>query len=379
MAVAIAPPDRATLLAPLLPALPAAAASTQPAFQLLPLLSPILRQRVQLLSISSTEPWLRLLCYDTSKAAKLADIARRPALEPHPVSGEVEVDWEYDSETRYRRLDEETLQALVALPDLGIAFQLVYCVNDKEGGGDGWRIGEVTVAEKPCPFSQFGGAASIAEAESKHKDKDTKSSDTLRVNGAVAKSTQDDNDDDDDYWARYDATPARTPANNRSPALNTSSGAGAPSQQSSGLRSAAEDDYFAQYDDVQPVMDNHDPDEEAQAAQLDLPLGFQQKNSTVSRHESERVGIQQGLSNAEIALQHPRPDSSASSNGSHTVAKLEETAGRQEQNEYGVKQHVSRSIRSLYMLSKASGIDKEEFERLVKMELDLLSMMDEGE
>lgn len=374
MAAVISPPDRENLLAPLLPALPAAAASTQPALQVLPLLSPILRQRVQLLSVSSKEPWLRLLCYDTSKSAKLAEIAQGPSLEPHPVSGEVEVDWGYDSETRYRRVDEETLQALVALPEVGLAFQLVYCVNDKEGGGDGWRIGEVTVAEKPSPFLQFGGASSIAEAERQHKD--SKSKDTLKVNGASApKSTQED-EDDDDYWARYDATPARTPANNRSPAPNTGA---ATSQQPSNFQTGAEDDYFAQYDDVQPAMDNHDPDEEEQVAQLMPPLGAHAHQNVTAAHVNEQSAIQQGVSNAEIALQHPRPESSASSNGSHTVAKLEETARQQAQSEFGVKQHVSRSIRSLYMLSKASGIDREEFERLVKTELDLLAMMDEGE
>jgi hypothetical protein len=379
MAMVISPPDQATLLAPILPALPAAAVSKEPALQVLPLLSPILRQRVQLLSGSSTEPWLRLLCYDTSKATKLAEIARGHSLEPHPVSGEVEVDWGYDSETRYRRLDSETLQALVALPDLGLAFQLIYCVNDQEGGGDGWRIGEVTVAEKPSPFSQFGGASSIAEAERQYKEKSGRDKDnTLKVHGTTAKPAQEDEDDDDlDYWARYDATPARTPANNRSPAPNTGS---AVSQQPSGPKSTtAEDDYFAQYDDVQPAMDNHDPDEEAQAAQLMPPLGFQQSPGATVAEVNENGSIQKGVSNAEIALQHPRPDSSASSSGSHTVAKLEETAGKQEQNEFGVKQHVSRSIRSLYMLSKASGIDRDEFERLVKTELDLLGMMDDGE
>ncbi|KHN99864.1 uncharacterized protein MAM_01788 [Metarhizium album ARSEF 1941] len=379
----VSPPDQASLLSAVLPALPAAAASTQPALQVLPLLSPILRQRVQLLSASSTEPWLRLLCYDAAKAAKLADIARGPTLEPHPVSGEVEVDWGYDSETRYRRLDQETLQALVALPELGLAFNLVYCVNDKEGGGDGWRIGEVTVADKPTPFSQFGGASTIAEAERQFNDKEakeTKARDTLRVNGATAKSTPagDVDDDDDDYWARYDATPARTPASHRSPAPNTGSATLSHHRQPDALRSVAEDDYFAQYDGVQPAMDNHDPDEEAQAARLTGSPGCFQQNPAPA-WVNGNGGIQHGLSNAEIGLQQPRPESSASSNGSLTVAKLEETAGRQEKNEFGVKQHVSRSIRSLYMLSKASGIDRDEFERLVKTELDLLGMMDEGE
>ncbi|KAK2592855.1 hypothetical protein QQS21_009458 [Conoideocrella luteorostrata] len=385
MAVVISPPDQAGLLAPILPALPAAAASTQPAIQVLPLLSPILRQRVQLLSTSSTEPWLRLLCYDTCKAAKLADIARGPTLEPHPVSGEVEVDWGYDAETRYRRLDQETLQALVALPELGLAFQLVYCVNDKEGGGDGWRIGEVTVAEKPSPFSHFGGASTITEAERQYTDVEG-SKDSLKGNTPKATTTsssqEEENDEDDDYWARYDATPARTPAQNRSPAPAPGNASVPNSQPSGTFRStSAEEEYFAQYDHVQPAMDNHDPDEEAQAADIMPPLGYGQTASAphIKEHANEVGAIRAGVSNAEIALQHPRPDSSASSNGSNAVAKLEESAGKQEQNEFGVKQHVSRSIRSLYMLSKASGIDRDEFDRLVKTELDLLGMMDEGE
>ncbi len=76
---------------------------------------------------------------------------------------------------------------------------------------------------------------------------------------------------------------------------------------------------------------------------------------------------------------HPRPASASShsSNVSLTVAKLEESAEKQEQSEFGVKQHVSRSIKSLFLLSRASGIDREEFERMVKTELDLLGMMED--
>ena len=386
MAVAISPPDHTSLLAPLLPALPAAAASTHPATKVLPLLSPILRQRVQLLSTASSEPWLRLLCYDTAKAARLAEIARGPGLEPHPVSGEVEVDWGYDAETRYRRLDAETLQALVALSELGLAFQLVYCVNDQEGGGDGWRVGEVTVADRPSPFSQFGGVSSIAEAERQFKEGQTAKAtvQATGVNGADrAAAAAADDDDDDDYWGRYDATPARTPAEKRSPAPGRSAGP----QAVNPYRSAsAEDEYFAQYDQVQPAMDNHDPDEEAQQAHMMPPLGLGQPSNTLAQprpSEAQRSGLlgqpdaAGGLPPAASEIVHPRPESSASSNGSHTVARLEETAGKQEQNEFGVKQHVSRSIRSLYTLARASGIDREEFQRLVKTELDLLGMMED--
>ncbi|KND89473.1 hypothetical protein TOPH_05856 [Tolypocladium ophioglossoides CBS 100239] len=380
----IAPPDHASLLTPLLPALPAAAASTHPATKVLPLLSPILRQRVQLLSESSSGPWLRLLCYDAGKAVKLAEIARGPGLEPHPVSGEVEVDWGYDAETRYRRLDAETLQALVALSGLGVAFQLVYCVNDQEGGGDGWRVGEVTVADQPSPFSRFGGVSTIAEAERQFKEAQPGKA-TVQVNGTnrVDRSGDDGDDDDDDYWGRYDATPARTPAEKRSPAPGASSAS--QSAIPSGPASA-EDEYFAQYDQVQPAMDNHDPDEEAQQAHLMPPLGLGQHSTTLAQPQPSEVQRSGLLGRPDAAsssppdasdIAHPRPESSASSNGSHTVARLEETAGKQEQNEFGVKQHVSRSIRSLYMLSRASGIDRDEFERLVKTELDLLGMMED--
>ncbi|KZZ96019.1 hypothetical protein AAL_04315 [Moelleriella libera RCEF 2490] len=387
MAVVISPPDQAGLLAPILPALPAAAASTQPASQLLPLLSPVLRQRVRAFADSSTEPWLRLLCWDAAKATRLAEIARGPSLEPHPVSGEVEIDWGYDAETRYKRLDEETLQALVVLSDLGLAFKLEYCVNDSEGGGDGWRIGEVTLAEQPSPFSTFSGVSTIAEAERQFRLERSNKNTATNKSGPFTESIEereDGNDEDDDYWARYDATPARTPAQNRSPA---------PVVPSPGVRvsdqpprsPSIEDEYFSQYDDVQPAMDNHDPDEEAQATEL---LGRHAMSSSATaasafvpmgEHSNQLGAIRPDASNAEIALQHPRPESSASSNGSKTVAKLEETAGKQAQSEFGVKQHVSRSIRSLYMLSRTSGIDREEFERLVKTELDLLGMMDEGE
>lgn len=389
MAARTSPPDTAQLLAPFLPALPAATISTQPAISILPLLSPILRQRVKILSSSSTEPWLRLLCYDTAKAPKLAEIAQSGSLEPHPVSGEVEVDWDYDAEIRYRRVDKETLQALVALENLGLAFQLVYCVGDQEGGGDGWRVGEVTVADKPSPFSQFGGVSNIAEAERQFEETKAKKAAPQPKASQTLQVPDEDEDDDDDYWARYDATPARTPSIKRSPAPPSM-----PTSQVGDFRtSSAEDAYFAQYDSVQPAMDNHDPDEEEAVAQLEPPLGLGHVAKQDSADHSEVNETQGTWTMAELDktessstrddderhanLIHPRPASSASSNGSHTVAKLEATADRQGQNEFGVKQHVSRSIRSLYLLARSSGIDREEFERMVHTELDILGMVED--
>ena len=393
MTSTITSPDLRGILTPLLPSLPAAALSTQPAPAILPLLSPILRQRVQLLSSASTEPWLRLLSYDKVKDARLAEVARSDRLEPHPVSGEVEIDYDYDVQTQYRRLDEETLQALVVLEDFELFFRLVYCINDEAGGGDGWRVGEISVPDKSNPFESFAGYSSIEAAEYSfrqhgadfHKPKPQPA--TPAVVYQPVDDKQEEDDDDDDYWARYDATPARSPAPQS-----------AQQNMAATHRSAAEEDdaYFSQYDNVQPAMDYHDPNE-AQAAQeitgsAPPPLGLQHPVGSATRAVEDgedanetngawtlapSPGRSQEEEERTASLAHPRPESSASSKGSNTVLKLEEQAGRQESSEFGVKQHVSRSIRSLFMLSRAAGIDREEFERMVKTELDVLGMVED--
>jgi hypothetical protein len=362
---------------------------------------------VKLFSAGSTEGWLKLLCYDTAKAAQLAELVQSGSLEPHPVSGEVEVDWDYDAQTRYRRLDRETLQALTVLSDLGLAFQLVYCVNDAEGGGDGWRVGELAVADKAAPFSQFSNATTIAEAEAKFQEPRTSDPAVTSSNGSTT-SGEDamDDDEDDGYWDRYDATPARTPAPQTSAGASTASTAHLSSYNTSTAMDNDDDDYYAQYDSVQPAMDNHDPDEEAMMrSHAQPPLGLSHSSNIVENivepvsvtdvdetngswafaeadsngNKSSGDQSQSGLfpSAKDFALLHPRPESSASSNGSIAVARLEASAGRQEQNEFGVKQHVSRSIRSLFQLARSSGIERDEFEQLVKTEMDVLSMMED--
>ncbi|KAI1083276.1 hypothetical protein F5B20DRAFT_454461 [Whalleya microplaca] len=388
-------PDVQQVVGPLLLSLPAAAASKQPADATLSLLSPILRQRVQLLSQSSTEPWIRLLCYEPAKVPRLTELAQSDRLELHPVSGEVEIDWDYDVEIRYRRVDEETLQALVVLKDMGFSFRLVYCTGDP-AGGDGWRVGEVNIAEKPSPFSSFGGVSSINEADRQFNESKSKKTLDVPSNG-FAKSgghfVVEDEDDDDDYWARYDATPsrtpgatpgARTPATKRSPAPQ--------SMQASGI--SEEDDYYAQYDDVQPAMDNHDPDEEANV-DVAPPLGLAKPTiSTTNDNNDGEVELNnetQGTwtladptsssthsrSRDDSSLAHPYPRPASSTGSSVSVEKLEAAAAKQEQNDFGVKQHISRSIKSLFLLSRSSGIDREEFERMVKTELDTLGLLED--
>lgn len=330
--------------APLLATLPAAAVSPQPPTALLPLLSPILRQRVQLLASPGSGPWLSLLCYDASQFLKLDTIAKSEKLEAHPVSGHVEVDWEYDVEVQYKRLDEETLQALVVFQELGLTAKLLWCVGDVEGGGDGWRIGAVSVQEGENTW----GSKSIGAAEAEYNVASEKED-------AGNEGTPEE-DDDDDYWAQYDTTPGTTPAPKLSPAPV-------------GDGNQDEDSYYAQYASVQPAMDNHDPDEDNG---VESSLG---KDEVASIYGNGSAGLQGGdelhstsnvWSDADLDsyqqdrgdrtdILEPRPRSSGSDT---TVENLERKAEYESNSEVGIKQHIGTTIKSLYRLAKVAGIDR---------------------
>lgn len=359
---------------------------------------------MQLLSSSSKDPWLALLTYSPSAAALLSIIAKSDKFEPHPVSGEVEVDWSSIS-TRYLRVDEETLQAFVGTEEFGIEMKLLWCVGDTEGGGDGWRIGEVGVIDDEKKTTQLG-SASIAEAEALFlKNKSTPTTNTAispsPINGDSWQHVEEEEDDDDAYWAQYDNTPARTPAVKRSPAPDsmrndTASGVGAGNQND-------EDAYYAQYATVQPAMDNHDPDEAAQNGEVESTLGGEDVTSTIHRDRDESTHAWReeiilepavipgrGVSppslspphiNGNEDLAHPRPTSSngSHSSGANTIERLERTAEGLDQTENGIRQHIARSTRSLFLLARSAGIDRAEFERVMRREMDMLCMLDDDE
>ena len=385
------PPQIELLFSPLLASLPTAAVSPSPPTALLPLLSPILRQRVQLLSGASSDPWLPLLCYDSAKAPQLEKAVRNERLEPHPVSGEVEIDWESEVLVRYKRVDEETLQALATLPDLELSVRLIWCVNDEVGGGDGWRIGEVGVVDNT---ESTWVASSIAAAEDTFESTTHTTSQNLNVAAAGNSllTPDEDEDDDDDYWARYDKTPSgNTPA----PKEDSTRPAHLPST----VPATDDDSYYAQYESVQPAMDNHDPDEAQQNGEVETSLGkdevTRELQSTLSpavQHpelgetsvawtESPPYTNGNGTSAQISGLMQPRPSSSSStgSSRSETVERLERQVAGREQSETGIKQHIGTSIKSLWRLAKVSGIERAEFDRLVRTELECLAMMDEDD
>jgi hypothetical protein len=58
------------------------------------------------------------------------------------------------------------------------------------------------------------------------------------------------------------------------------------------------------------------------------------------------------------------------------VEKLEREADRSSQAELAIKQHISTDIKSLFRLARASGIDRQEFERIIQRELEVLPMLE---
>ncbi|KAJ5825784.1 hypothetical protein N7474_002922 [Penicillium riverlandense] len=379
----ISPPDSRALLPPLLACLPTAFVSPLPPPALLPLLSPILRQRVQILTsvaTSSTESWLQLLCWDADKAERLQRIVDGTVFEPHPVSGEIELS--DDIPVSYKRVDDETLRALLVLPEYSLAVIYLWCSTDEQGGGPGWRVAELLPREGPAADERTW-ASSIGEANVQAREQ--------LMEDAISAAERDgpqpqqegkkveEDDDDDDYWAQYDATPGRTPG------PHSSAAGGSSTQRPSGL---SESSYFSQYGDVQPAMDNHDPTEEQPevgptSLNGDILSNLLRRkvdgaNSTDMPRTNGYASGNMPSDAAALALSHPRPASS-SSKSSGAVARLEQEAQNQSTSEVGVKQHISTSVKSLFRLAKATGVSRAEFQEIVQTELEMLSISDDDD
>ena len=362
-------PDPVNLLPPLLACLPASFASPRPPPALLPLLSPILRQRLQLhTSGASRESWVSLLCWDASKAARLKDNVEEASFEPHPVSGELEVGDTYP--LKYKRFDEETLRAQIPLIDWPFTALYVWCNGED---GDSWKLAELLPFDEDLQ-KDSSWSDSIQEANQSSKarmvdealqEADRAGSGRNQRNLSVAPT------DEDAYWAMYDSTPGRTPARKES------------AQPQGGL---SDEDHYARYGTVQPAMDNHDPDEQVEGETEPRLNGntLQQMPSLQSHHQNQShpppnqgsLAIDTDQADGRVVeVTHPVP-SSPSSRGSDAVARLEESAERIGATEIAIKQHISTTMRSMYRLARSGGISQAEFEEMVNRELETLSLLD---
>ncbi|KAF2462999.1 uncharacterized protein BDR25DRAFT_308001 [Lindgomyces ingoldianus] len=397
----IPPPDSRELLPPLLACLSTASASKQPPSAFLPLLSPILRQRVQLLS---SDAWLSLLSWDNQVASRLPQIASKIRVEPHPVSGEIEVD--EPDKILYRRSDPETLHSRLVLGEFGLIPTYLWCTGGDNGNC--WKLAELRGIQDEddgtewFPTMSEANEAGFRRTSTKMNGGTNQTTTTITSHHAPAE----EDDDDDAYWAAYDRTPGRTPQK-RSPAPVTNSRIQLPTQ--------SELEYFARYAaEVQPALDAHDPDEqgpapgestlhgnalnlhcEPQTEPLEttnlgpdgydssIPLVFSPSTRGAngvngSRHDSVRDDKPEHIESVDedryAALNHPRPSSSASSN---SIERLEREAESHSQAELAIKQHISTDLKSLFRLARTAGIDREEFERIVKRELEVLPLLEQ--
>jgi hypothetical protein len=168
-------------------------------------------------------------------------------------------------------------------------------------------------------------------------------------------------------------------------------------------------DYFARYgSEVQPALDSHDPDEdngEFADSTLNgdsLVRGPQTTSNDISQQASYLSSLQPHSAwNSTAETTNPAPQLDTRPNGDHDISmpraisptasngsidRLEEQAaamssqgGSSDRVLTAVKQHISTDIKSLFRLAKASGMDRAEFERVVRTELDVLGFMEEDE
>ena len=361
----IAPPDPQGLLPPILACLPTAFASRRPPPALLPVVSPILRQRLQL-NYDPHENWLRLLCWDQEKAETLKEQVENCQFEPHPNSGEIEVG-DVDSIT-YKRLDEETLRAQLQLSEWPFVPIFLWCSGGEEGSG--WKLAEILPSpetDKSWSSTIQGANEAIVRTEGTAGPRETKSNLPLPT----------PRNNEDDYWAMYDDTPeGRTPM--RKPSIQPTGG-------------PSEDEYYAQYGDVQPAMDGHDPDEEMENGIVESTLNGHSGGAPAHHRmpsdrtaspppyqDSDPMEDGEGPREKEVEMRQPIP-TSPSSGDTDTIARLEDTAERFNASEIGIRQHISTSMKSMYRLAKSAGMDREEFEGLVKRELEALRLFDQDD
>lgn len=321
---------------------------------------------------TAEDTWLALLTWSAAAGPKLSAHLATQEFIPHPSSGELEI-----GETNlkgFQRQDKETIRACMELLELDVEVIYMWIGNDPEGEDDGWKIQDVRLSkdrEEQKWYPTIGEADQVFYDQASSYSVPSISPPAFASAPQQAAVTEDGEDEDDDYWNMYDRTPARTPI--------------VPQKQDA----PSEDTYYARYGDVQPALEPEPPS--ASSNPITIPLGAQNSYSPLSTQTANTASTTPPTALSSSFMSHkddhttvthaPRPISVASSSSStrESIARLEENAALRMQSEVGVKQHISTTIKSLYRLSKAAGIQRDEFERMVQTELSVLAMMDEGD
>jgi hypothetical protein len=313
---------------------------------------------------------------------------------------------------KYRRFDEETLQSRLDAAQFNLAPIYVWCESDEHGDtGPGWKLTELRALKDVEDGTTWYN--SIVEANDAAETYSIAVPSTAPAQQPAQAQTDDgENDSDDDgYWAAYDQTPG--PSKNPSPKPPTN--AAAPETTSSNRdRSRSELEYFARYGaEVQPALDAHDPDEDHPelgqstlngTTQRALSTQPQTQQPQPAQPEDTRSAWEKALhpyaratdahdsafatstdlpSTRDLDITAPRPISPTTSHSS--VEHLESRAAEMSQErhnsqaENAVRQHIATEIKSLWRLANGAGLDREEFERVIALEVQCIGMMDRDE
>ncbi|KAI5307419.1 hypothetical protein KEM55_008326 [Ascosphaera atra] len=146
-------------------------------------------------------------------------VIEQSIFEPHPVSGEVEVPESLD--IKYKRSDWETFHASLDLrPDYDLIAVYIWCPDDPEGDGPGWKVAEVLPGNGlDADAANWVESVSHADLLQERRDMEAKTAAAQRKTTPHASHARDDHgeeeedDDDDGYWAMYDDNAGETPGN----------------------------------------------------------------------------------------------------------------------------------------------------------------------
>ncbi|KAK6352196.1 hypothetical protein TWF730_009026 [Orbilia blumenaviensis] len=423
MVASIPSPALLSLLPAFLSHIPASFASPKPPPSLPPLLTPLTRSRLTHLSFSlnndSDSSWLSLLTW-SSVPSDGKDLQEHLATQDYYFLHQVPSPNTFVSKG-YRRLDCETLQTLVSIPELEIIVLYQFIAEDiiSESGeiGHAWKVHDVRLADDEerafLPSGRFWDTIDAAEAAfvnavPKYSTASYSYSGFQQPGSLYQQKQEEEDDDDDDYWGRYDDEETESVAGDQDqvvqqPQSHVQIAASMlarrvlqdqPAEEDEADK-AAEEEYYARYATVEPVLDSHPQSASApeeggvmitdrrdsistnitststtfDAQTMSTPL-------TAFTHPSTKVSPVMTAADVVVAkTSHPKPESGSTKK---VIAGLESAAEVHTQSEVAIQQHVSTSIKSLYRLWKAGGMDAEEFGRFLEREVEVLKVVDEA-
>lgn len=379
---------------------------------------------------SLADSWLSHLTWSSS-GAELCESLSQQDFSPHP-SGEFEIG-EYEFKG-IRRSDEETIKSRVELPERGIEVFFLWVeksvgsrIMGMQAGEDaveeeGWKIVDVKLINDKSSGShqvEEKWYPTVAEAEEcyRREKEAQKQHQTVKETQLVtsppvvnpylplptsSQNQQDNEDEDDSYWDMYDRSPARTPAVQHQTHIQN------------------DDEYFARYNNVEAALDKESTEPEPAApgrVWYNAPVTYS-SHSGVSQNttlQQPQVSLQALITQtppapstfppftvpmsppisstskptslasstpplqATTEIKAPSPRGSPRAGSPSSVSSLERLAAKQMQAETGVKQHIGTTIKSLFRMARVVGMDREEFDRVVRTELEILGMVEEEE